>query len=56
VNDDPSGRDRARLDAAIADLSELHSRDPAALPAIHAIRLTRLTLESFWRRDDQQGR
>lgn len=51
---DASRSDRARVDAAIADLSELHSSDPAARPAIHAIELTRLTLESFWRRRDDQ--
>jgi len=45
---DASRSVRARVDAAIADLSELHSSDPAARPAIHAIELTRLTLESFW--------
>jgi len=33
---------------AIADLAELRSSDPAARHAAHAIRLTRLTLESFW--------
>lgn len=49
--DEATDRDRARLDAAIADLAELRSSDPAALPAIHAIALTRLTLQSFWRRD-----
>lgn len=53
MSDDP---DRARLDAAITDLSELRSTDPAARAAIHAIKLTRITLESFWRRDDERGR
>jgi hypothetical protein len=33
---------------AIADLAGLRSSDPAARHAVHAIRLTRLTLESFW--------
>lgn len=43
------GRERPQVDAAIADLAELRSSDPAAQPAMHAITLTRLTLESFWR-------
>ena len=33
---------------AIADLAALRSSDPAARHAVHAIRLTRLILESFW--------
>lgn len=45
---------------AIADLAALRSDDPAARHAIHTIRLTRLTLESFWidrrRRNDPDGR
>lgn len=51
----PSGTDRdesdalrARVHDAIADLSELHSTDPAARSAVHAVRLARLTLECFW--------
>lgn len=44
-------RDTSHVEAAITDLSELHSSDPAARPAVHAINLTRLTLESFWSRD-----
>ncbi len=41
-------RSHGRVEEAIRDLAELRSRDPAALPAVHAIALTRLTLESFW--------
>jgi len=33
---------------AIADLAALRSDDPAARHAVRTIRLTRLTLESFW--------
>ena len=32
---------------ALADLATLRSRDPAARHAMHAIKLTRLTLETF---------
>lgn len=39
---------RIEVADAIADLAELSSNDPAARHAVHAIRLTRLTLESFW--------
>ena len=52
---DAAEPDRARLEAAITDLSELRSTDPAARPAVHAINLTRITLESFWRRIDDRG-
>lgn len=37
-----------RVADAIAELAELHSPDPAARAALHAVALTRLTLESFW--------
>ena len=47
---DASRSDRARVEAAIADLSEFHSSDPAARPAIHAIALTRLTQVKVRRR------
>lgn len=46
--DDPLSSLRARVDAAIADLAELRSSDPAARNAVDAIKLTRHTLESFW--------
>lgn len=46
--------DRVRLEAVISDLSELRSTDPAARPAMHAVNLTRLTLESFWRTIDAE--
>jgi hypothetical protein len=36
------------VEDAIADLAGLQSSDPAARHAVHAIRLTRLTLEQFW--------
>ena len=36
---------------AIAELAELHSSDPAARSALHAVALTRFTLESFWTSD-----
>jgi hypothetical protein len=36
------------VEDAIADLAGLRSSDPAARHAVHAIRLTRLTLEQFW--------
>ena len=39
--------DRARIDDLIAGLSELRSDDPAAGPAMRAIKLTRITVESF---------
>lgn len=39
------------VEDAIADLAGLQSNDPAARHAVHAIRLTRLTLEQFWLRD-----
>jgi hypothetical protein len=37
-----------KVKSAIADLVRLRSSDPAARHAMHAIRLTRLTLEEFW--------
>ena len=40
----------ARVEDAIAELDELRSSDPAARSAVHAIKLTQLTLESFWAR------
>jgi len=50
------GGERAEVEAAIADLSELISSDPAARPAVHAIRLTQLTLKAFWlRENDEHG-
>jgi hypothetical protein len=55
VTGDAAEPDRARIEAAITDLSELRSTDPAARPAVHAINLTRITLESFWRRIDDRG-
>lgn len=39
---------RRHVEDAIRDLRGLRSHDPAARPAVHAIALTRLTLESFW--------
>lgn len=39
---------RALVDDAIADLGAIRSSDPAARHAVHAIGLTRITLESFW--------
>lgn len=41
-------RTRVQVEDAVADLATLHSDDPAARHAVHAIKLTRLTLESFW--------
>lgn len=42
--DPPSGH----VADAIAELADLHSSDPAARAALHAVALTRFTLESFW--------
>ncbi len=42
------GPPSARVHDAIAELDELRSSDPAARSAMHAIKLTRLTLECFW--------
>ncbi len=46
-----SGHDRTsepvQLEDALADLETLRSSDPAARHAMHAIKLTRLTLEAF---------
>lgn len=39
---------RARTDDAIHDLVDLRNSDPAADDAIHAVRLTMCTLQSFW--------
>ena len=36
-----------RLDHAISELAQLRSTDPAARHAMHAIKLTRSTLETF---------
>jgi hypothetical protein len=41
---------RSRIDAAIRDLSEIRSPDPAAVEALSAIALTMITLELFWLR------
>ena len=38
---------------AIAELRELRSSDPAARAAVHAIKLTQLTLETLWSPPDQ---
>lgn len=39
---------RAEVIAAIADLDLIRSSDAAAMRAIHAVRLTTMTLEEFW--------
>ena len=36
-----------RVDHVLGDLAQLRSSDPAARHAMHAIKLTRLTLETF---------
>jgi len=51
VEADEACCERARVRAAISELDELRSSDPAARSAHHAIELTRLTLECFWQRD-----
>ena len=48
------GGQAAQVEAVIADLSELRSSDPAARPAVHAIRLAQLTLEAFWRNETDE--
>ncbi len=42
------GELRTRIEAAIAGLTAIRSTDPAAIGAIHAVRLTERTLETFW--------
>ncbi len=42
-------------DDALAELATLRSSDPAARHAMHAIELTRLTLEAFWVDEQQPG-
>ena len=56
MSDDGTLR-RVRVDDAVAELATLRSNDPAARHAVHAIRLTALTLESFGvgERDDPDG-
>ncbi len=42
-------------DDVLADLATLRSSDPAARHAMHAIKLTSLTLEAFWVDEQQPG-
>ncbi len=49
MSDDRPGTPGVPIDAVIADLARLRSTDPAARHAVHAIKLTGLTLESFGR-------
>lgn len=49
MSDDRPATPDAPIDAVIADLARLRSTDPAARHAVHAIKLTGLTLESFGR-------
>lgn len=39
---------RARVHDALVELHELRCADPAAAPAIHAVKLTEQTLECWW--------
>ncbi len=50
------GRPTGRVDDAIAELAGLRSTDPAARSALHAIKLTRLTLECFFHRPEPEPR
>ena len=45
---DDGTRGRVRVEDVVAELATLRSSDPAARHAEHAIKLTSLTLESFW--------
>ena len=49
-DDDVSSRQQARVDDAIAELADLRSSDPAARSALHALKLTQFTLETWWHR------
>lgn len=42
------GELRTRIEAAIAGLTAIRSTDPAAIRAIHAVRLTEHTLGMLW--------
>lgn len=42
------GRHQGRVADAIDELAALRSTDPAASDAIDAVKLTRLTLETWW--------
>lgn len=46
--DDQAASLRAAVVVAIADLDQIRSSDAAAARAMHAVRLTTMTLEEFW--------
>ena len=44
----PAAHLRARVHDALTELHDLRCTDPAATPAIHAVKLTEQTLECWW--------
>lgn len=46
--DDPADSLHAVIVMAIADLDQIRSSDAAAVRAMHAVKLTTMTLEQFW--------